>query len=260
MRLLIINADDFGYGSGITLGILDAHKKGVLTSTTIMAGMPGFERAVRLAIQTPSLGIGVHLTLTCGKPLLQDVPSLTTSNGEFKRLSFYEDHFEINQNELYREWKAQIDRVIASGITPDHLDSHHHVHTLNGVTEVFEQLATDYELPVRGNYNVSPGIVTIKRFNDALDQIGVFKPIWQPMPLHNLIEDVKTFGSVEAMCHPGYVDADLTEHSSFTTGRTYTLRELIKPELKARLAAEGVKLGTYRDLVTQDQPLEEEPV
>ncbi|PLC31972.1 chitooligosaccharide deacetylase, partial [Lacticaseibacillus rhamnosus] len=61
-------------------------------------------------------------------------------------------------------------------------------------------------------------------------------------------------------CHPGYVDADLHEHSSFTTGRTYTLRELIKPELKARLADEGVKLGTYRDLVTQDQPLEEEPV
>ena len=72
------------------------------------------------------------------------------------------------------------------------------------------------------------------------------------MPLHNLIEDVKTFGSVEAMCHPGYVDADLTEHSSFTTGRTYTLRELIKPELKARLAAEGVKLGTSA-LVLQQQ-------
>ena len=66
---LIINADDFGYSNGVNYGIIDAFKNGILTSTTCLTNMPGFNHAIQLAKENPNLGIGIHLTLTCGKPL-----------------------------------------------------------------------------------------------------------------------------------------------------------------------------------------------
>lgn len=249
MRLLIINADDFGYCSGINNGIIDSFKNGVLTSTTLMANMPGFSQAVDFAKANPELGVGVHLVLTCGAPLLENGFSITDEDGNFKNLSFYEKDFIIDQNEVYSEWKAQIEKIIDAGIEPDHLDSHHHVNTLPVISEVYEALAREFNLPVRGNYMVSEDLKTTNRFDDVIDHLGLMKEIWKPMDLHNFIEDVKNFGSVEAMCHPGYVDAELDSRSSFTTGRAYTAKELQKESFKKLLEREHISLGTYSDLM-----------
>ena len=69
MKKVIINADDFGYSSAVNLGIITSHKKGILTSTTLMANMSGCDEAIMLAKENPNLGVGCHLVLTCGKPL-----------------------------------------------------------------------------------------------------------------------------------------------------------------------------------------------
>lgn len=82
---LIVNADDFGYSKGVNLGIIEAHRAGVVTSTTTMVNMGGFEHAVQLARETPTLGVGIHLVLTCGAPVSHDVPSLTDEHGRFHR-------------------------------------------------------------------------------------------------------------------------------------------------------------------------------
>lgn len=248
MALLIINADDFGYGNGINHGIIESHRNGILTSTTMMANMPGFEHARMLAQETPTLGIGVHLVLTCGAPLRKDVPSLVNEKGYFRHLSFYEEDFKINLEELYLEWKAQIDKVIASGIEPTHLDSHHHVNSITPITEVFEKLAREYKLPVRGNYRVSDDLITTRRFFHTLDGLGMEKEIWRPMAINSLVDDCLTFGSVEAMCHPGYVDAELLDRSSFTAGRAYQVRELTRETYKTLFTKMGITLGTYRDI------------
>lgn len=248
MKLLIINADDFGYGSGINNGIIDSYQNGILTSTTLMANMPGFDQAVKLAKANPGLGVGVHLVLTCGAPLLADQSSITAENGEFRKLAFYEGEYQIDQAELYQEWHAQIERIIAAGIHPDHLDSHHHVNTLPQIHEVYERLAREYQLPVRGNYAVPDDLTTTARFDNVVDRLGLTKAIWKPMDVDNFVEDVKQYGSVEAMCHPGYVDAELNDRSSFTTGRVYTARELQRPEYATLMQEAGITLGTYRDL------------
>ncbi len=73
MGKVIFNSDDFGYSHGVNYGIMDAYQRGILTSTILMANMPGFEHAVKLRKEMPRLGVGVHLTLTCGKPLLKTV-------------------------------------------------------------------------------------------------------------------------------------------------------------------------------------------
>ncbi|MDR2832374.1 MAG: carbohydrate deacetylase [Streptococcaceae bacterium] len=248
MPLLIINADDFGYGPGINLGIIESHKNGILTSTTLMANMPGFDHAVELAKENPKLGIGVHLVLTCDKPLLNNVPSLVDEKGNFKHLSFYEQEFFVDLDELYQEWKAQIDKVIDAGIDPTHLDSHHHVNSIYPLSTVFERLAKEYSLPVRGNYNVSEDLTTTRRFFTMLDGIALEKEIWKPMSVGTLVDDVLTFDTLEAMCHPGFVDAELLDRSSFTNGRPYQVRELTKPYYQELFAQKGITLGTFRDL------------
>ncbi len=58
MGKVIFNSDDFGYSYGVNYGILDAYQRGILTSTTLMANMPGFEHAVKLKKEVPGLGVG----------------------------------------------------------------------------------------------------------------------------------------------------------------------------------------------------------
>lgn len=251
MKLLIVNADDFGYSSGINNGIMDAYHNGILTSATIMANMPGFNQAIEMAKANPGLGVGVHLVLTCASPLLKNKKSISTETGEFKNISFYEGDYRIDPDEVYQEWHAQIQKVIDAGIQPDHIDSHHFVNMFPQIHEAYERLAREYNLPVRGNYEVPSDITTTARFDDAVDHFALTKPVWKSMAIRDLIQDVQTYGSVEAMSHPGYVDAELNDRSSFTTGRVYTCRELQRPELASQLKDAGITLGTFGDLNKQ---------
>lgn len=248
MNLLIINADDYGYCAGINRGIIDGYQKGVITSTTLMPVMPGFDQAIEFAKENPKLGVGIHLTLTCNRPLLSNVPSLVNEQGYFHKITYYEKDFSIDPDDLYREWQAQIEKVIASGIKPDHLDSHHHVHVIKSISPIFEKLAKEYHLPVRGNYEKLPAIKSTKRFYGNFDSLSRTKDIWKPFELSNLIEDVKTYGSVEVMCHPGYLDTDILEGSSLTTNRTYTLRELQNSHYPQFFQNAQIQLGTFSDL------------
>ena len=77
-----MNADDFGLCGDVTRGILDAHRNGQVSSTTLMVNTPGTEEAVEAAAEHPDLGIGLHFNLTEGRPLTT-VPSLVDADGQF---------------------------------------------------------------------------------------------------------------------------------------------------------------------------------
>lgn len=248
MTLLIINADDFGYSSGINYGIIDAHQQGVLTSTTMMANMPGFDHGVLLAKKNPNLGVGVHLTLTCGRPLLDNVHSLVDETGMFHKIGYYEKPFTINEEDLYREWKAQINKLIKNGIYPTHLDSHHHVNTIPGISETFITLAKEFGLPVRNNFDVEEGVKTTTQFINYFDKLATEKEIWKPLSLRILKNDFKTQDSIEIMCHPGYIDEELLNRSSFTNNRPYVGLELRDKKYPEMFKQYNVKLGTFNDL------------
>lgn len=247
MRKLIINADDYGYSSGVNYGIIHAHQRGILTSTTIMANMPGFDEAVSLAKENPKLGIGVHLTLTCGSPVRDDVNSLTTNNS-FHNLKFYENDFTIDDDELYLEWKSQIDKVFDAGIKPTHLDSHHHINSISKISDVFIKLAKEYQLPVRNNFNLPNGIKSTKYFFTTFDSFGFNKEIWKHMDINNLVNAVINFETVEVMCHPAYVDAFLLENSTFNVKRTVALKELTDPKYKSIFLENNIELTNYNDI------------
>ncbi len=151
MTKLIINADDFGYCEAVNHGIISAYRNGVVTSTTTMANMPGFKHAMKLLKKNLGLGCGVHLTLSCHKPLLSDLKTIVDENGYFHRGITNESLQNMDLDEIYEEFCAQIDRLMKY-TKVSHIDSHHHVHTLEGLKPVIQKILEKYNLPIRGGF------------------------------------------------------------------------------------------------------------
>ena len=86
MRKVVITADDLGIALETNAAVEVAHREGILTSASLMANMPAFADAVAIAHRNPQLGIGVHLVLTSGRPVLppQRVPLLVDARGRFR--------------------------------------------------------------------------------------------------------------------------------------------------------------------------------
>src|SRR5689334_13538773 len=80
--ILIVNADDFGMTEGHNSAIVDAHRSGIVTSTSLLANGYSFDHAVALAKQQPTLGVGVHLTLTEGPSVANGVDVLLGPDGK----------------------------------------------------------------------------------------------------------------------------------------------------------------------------------
>lgn len=142
MRRLIINADDFGLTTGVNRAIVEAHEHGVVSSATLMASGRAFEHAVGLAQSTPRLGVGCHIVLVDGAPLLHktQVNSLLDSGSNDENAG--DPHFRggiskfgalallgrLAADEIEAEATAQIRKLQAAGIPVTHLDSHKHTH------------------------------------------------------------------------------------------------------------------------------------
>jgi predicted glycoside hydrolase/deacetylase ChbG (UPF0249 family) len=148
----VIVADDFGLDAPTTAGILQAFEEGLISATSLIANMPGFDEAVAAAHDRRLHGaVGVHLNLTEGKSLTEPVrrcSRIARRDGSF----CWTHHFvrKLERDEAYavgNEWRAQIARIVAAGIRPAHLDSHHHTHTSWPFGAIAMALAREFEIP-----------------------------------------------------------------------------------------------------------------
>jgi hopanoid biosynthesis associated protein HpnK len=138
VRRLIVNADDFGFTSGVNRAIVEAHTRGVVTSTSLMANGAAFADAVLLAKASPRLSVGCHVVLIDGEPVvdLQRLPSLTTpssaTQGHFrdglKTFAARAIAGRMKAEEITTEATAQIRKIQAAGISVSHVDTHKHTH------------------------------------------------------------------------------------------------------------------------------------
>jgi predicted glycoside hydrolase/deacetylase ChbG (UPF0249 family) len=149
---LMVNADDFGLTEGTNRAIVDAHCKGIVTSTSLLANGYAFEHAVSLAREHPSLGVGVHLTLTEGPPVVENVidqlypgGTLPLSNQPYVRALVAG---RLPRSAIRREFEAQVEKIVATGIRPTHIDGHKHVHLLPGITAIAADVARQFSIPV----------------------------------------------------------------------------------------------------------------
>lgn len=150
MKKLIVNADDFGLHREVNKAVIQGYQQGCLRSTSIMPTGAAVEEACQLARENPGLGIGIHLTLVAERPVLppEKIPTLLTPEGKFfaDHVVFIKNYLlgRIDKGQLYAECEAQIAKAMSLGLNITHLDSHQHLHTLPGVTEICLELMAKY--------------------------------------------------------------------------------------------------------------------
>lgn len=149
---IIINADDLGMNDEVNTAIEKAIVAGCISSSTIMANSPAFDDAIRIAKRYPQVSFGLHLNVDEFAPLTNhDVFKkyhIIDEMGAFKKEVLHK--FTIIEEELeeaiYAEWKAQLEKVFATGIVPSHVDSHEHTHGIVGLQNVLIRLMKEYSI------------------------------------------------------------------------------------------------------------------
>lgn len=168
MRLLIVNADDFGLNDAATEGIIESYLAGSVTSTTLMVNAPATERAASLAIEHTGIGVGLHFNLTWGRPLSvpRDVPALVGPDGRFlgrPELGRKLLTGRVPQAQVRLELRAQLDRMAQLGLRPTHIDSHQHVHGFNAVFSPVAEYCSEAGIPMRVPWVATTGGGGIRR-------------------------------------------------------------------------------------------------
>ena len=147
VRRLIVNADDFGFTAGVNRGIAEAHRSGIVTSSTLMANGRAFEDAVGLAKTMPRLSVGCHVVLIDGEPIVEAkrIPSLISKSSTsassggarfrdgLKSFAVRALAGRLNADEIEAEAAAQIRKLQLAGIPVSHLDTHKHTHLFPSV-------------------------------------------------------------------------------------------------------------------------------
>jgi chitin disaccharide deacetylase len=258
-----VNADDFGFTPDVNQGIVEAHRRGILTATTLMANGEAFEDAVRLAGETPTLDIGCHLvliggrSLVSGKPLPATVPQLATA------LAWREIR-------PYEELRAQIIRIEDAGLRPSHLDTHKHTHLAPPVLDAVARLGEEFEVrwvrrpfdfPLNAMQGMVPPLMRLtsdamallrRRFHRVLERHGCrttdhfagfqITGRFRTAELVRLIGMLPE-GSTELMVHPGRCGAALrAAPTRLKESRERELEALVAEEAREAVERAGVEL------------------
>jgi len=161
---LVVNADDLGVSRGATLGILRAHREGIVSSASLAATTPFYREALESCVRScPQLGIGLHFTLTSGRPVSPpaQVPLLVNQDGVFawRFMSLLRSAGMARRKDLLDqidvELEAQIARLRADGVEPDHIDGERHVQLIPGIFERVVEAARRHGIPfVRAGWEI----------------------------------------------------------------------------------------------------------
>ena len=229
VRRLVVNADDFGIAAGVNRGIVEAHERGIVTSTSLMVRRPAAAEAASYARGSARLGVGLHLELgewahgEAGWYATREIVDLDDGSGV----------------------RAEVETQVAAfrelvGRDPTHVDSHQHVHRSEPVASVAEAIARRLGVPLR---HYAPGI---RYCGDFYGQTATGVPLPELLTVDALVALVESLpvGVTELACHPGYGD-DLD--SSYRMERELELRALCDLRVRHAIAARGVILSSFAD-------------
>lgn len=264
MRRLIVNADDFGFTRDVNSGILEAHRRGILTATTLMGNGRAFEDAVGLSREAPDLDVGCHLVLVGGQSLLdgRDYPN---SVPQLIRAILRRDI------RPYEELRAQVLRITGAGVRPSHLDTHKHTHLFPPVLDAVARLSEEFgirwvrrpfDLPITPEGTpvatrlVSGALQVVRRrvhgtlerhHCRTTDYFAGFQMTGRCdadgiMALIRALPD----GLTEFMTHPGHHGDELeASRTRLKASRRLELEALTDPRVRRTLAECGVELTRY---------------
>jgi hopanoid biosynthesis associated protein HpnK len=278
---LIVNADDFGLTPGVNRAIIELHAAGLVTSTSLMARAGATDEAIELARATPSLGVGCHVVLVDGEPVLppEKIRSLVDARtGQFPHTltAFLARLFtgRIRAEEIEAEAAAQIAHLQQRGVRLTHIDTHKHAHIFSAVLRPVLRAARAAGLravrhPFEPEWAVRAAVgaplarvaeLTVlrrlaPRSRQILTQEGFFSTdgtiamaatgTLDPAALRSLLGQLPA-GTWELVTHPGYNDADLARVRT----RLRASRDVERVALTAILEAPGIELISFAELET----------
>ena len=279
MGRLILNADDFGLTAGVNRAILELHRAGSLTSTTLMARAAATEEAIEMARWTPTLGVGCHVVLVDGEPVLpaSELPTLVDRRtGRFQpTLSAFLQRLltrRIHSSGIEAEAAAQIALLQSGGVALTHIDTHKHTHMFPAVLRPVLRAAKAAGIRcVRNPFEpawslrATPGAPLIRRAEVSLlrllepafrrivaeegfvttgGAIGVLATgTLDPATVASLLAALPD-GAWELVTHPGYNDSDLAQAHT----RLLASRETEREALNAISLRDGIELINFSQL------------
>jgi hopanoid biosynthesis associated protein HpnK len=270
-RRLVVNADDFGRSPSINQAVIQAHREGILTTTSLMVNEAACDEAVAMARENRGLGVGLHLTLLCGHSALaqKEIPGLVNERGEFTNNpagAGFRYFFKGSLREQLRaEIHAQFQKFRATGLKMDHLNGHLHLHLHPTVFGLLMEDATQLGIervrltfdPFRLNLRLASGHLAYRllhvlifhplsaRARPVLRQRG-FRHTQRVFGLlqNARVDEPYVFGLLAQL--PGG-DSELYSHPSLDEFRN-EFDALISPRVKERVQKLGISLIRYQDL------------
>jgi hopanoid biosynthesis associated protein HpnK len=275
VKRLVVCADDFGRDVAVNEAVEQAHRDGILTTTSLMVGAPEAADAVARAKRLPALGVGLHLVLADGVPVLPaaQVPALVGADGAFEPnmvragIRFY--FSPAAHRQLAAEIRAQFEAFRATGLALDHVNGHKHIHLHPTVARLVVEIGRDYGMravrlpieppePLRLAFPAerhpapawSPVAAALRR---RLDRAGiirndqVFGIAWSGAMTEDRVLALLPHlpgGVSEIYCHPSVAV------SSSVPGYRHAeeLAALLSPRVRRRIGELGLGLASYRDL------------
>jgi predicted glycoside hydrolase/deacetylase ChbG (UPF0249 family) len=267
-KLIVVHADDLGETHAVNAAAIKAIEGGTINSASLMVACPWFPEMADYAKAHPDADVGLHLTLTSERVYYRwgpvastdKVPSLVDANGYFHH--DWEQNQKINAKEVEIELRAQIERALAMGVRPTHLDSHQYRLIMSG-KELFDaavRVAHDYKLPLfvtRDWFAEHPYLATSLGPKDiVLDHTVTIDPEVPPEKwAYFYLTALKNLqpGVTEFVIHPGYDDEELRSatRERSTWGAAWRQRDFdffTSDQFKQILAQENIKLITWREL------------
>ena len=267
-KLIIIHADDLGETHAVNAAAIKALESGAVNSASMMVPCPWFPEIADYAKSHPEADFGLHLTLTAERVYYRwgpaastdKVPSLVDRNGYFYH--DWEQHQQINPKDVENELRAQIERALAMGVRPTHLDSHQYRLIMSGreLFDVMLRLGHEYHLPIfvtRDWFADHPYLESSLGPSDiVLDHTVTIEPDvpaekWADFYVAAL-KNLKP-GVTEFVIHPGFDDEELraSTRERATWGAAWRQRDydfFTSEQFRQILAQENIKLITWREL------------
>lgn len=267
-KLIIVHADDLGETHAVDAAAMKALEAGTINSASLMVPCPWFPEMADYAKSHPEADLGLHLTLTSERVYyrwgpaasIDKVPSLVDQNGYFHH--DWEAHEQINAKEVATELRAQVERALAMGVHPTHLDSHQY-RLIVGGKELFDamlRVAHDYNLPIfvtRDWFAEHPYLQSSLGPADiVLDHTVTIEPEVPPEKWAefyvNALKNLKP-GVTEFVIHPGFDDEELraATRERATWGAAWRQRDydfFTSQQFRDMLAQQNIKTITWREL------------
>ena len=268
-KLIIVHADDLGETHAVNAAAIKSLEAGSVNSASLMVPCPWFPEMADYAKSHPSADFGLHLTVTSERVYYRwgsvapadKVPSMLDRDGYFHHDWEHNQH--IDPKEVETELRAQIERALAMGVHPTHLDSHQYRLIMNG-KELFDamlRVAHDYKLPIFVNkdwFADHPYLQESLGPDDiVLDHTVTIEPDVSPEKWADFyIAALKSLkpGVTEFVIHPGFDNEELraATRERSTWGSAWRQRDFDffnSNQFRQILVQENIKLITWRDLV-----------